>query len=385
MAKKKTFTCSNLCSHFSVLFLIVINALLGVLGVIIVGFAGYGFANFAEFEDLISQEAIIYSMCVGLILFLLSLLAIFGALNKMKKLLSVYVVVVLLLAISEVIIVILGLEYLGVISGVADAELEGSESLNSREAVVNDFLLRSYATCCVTDEELCNNIINQTNFCEPVQICGRQGVDETSVCIVNSDSVEPVDFSVCTAITKIDGEIISSPEDGGCGQGFAAGFLEDIATLIEDEFTSIGAGFAVIIFVEFLLILFTMFIILGKKVDYNKKMPWDDDTEEDIAVAQPVTREELLRLSVRNSEPIASEDHVVRSRQSANRQPRVVSVLEDETPEPQQRVVSILEEPTPETPKVEKTKKKAKRPKEIRMSIGRDKIVKDPNVINDII
>lgn len=403
--KSRCCSCDNLCTSFSVFFLIIINVAIGFGGLSIVGFGVYGLANFAEFEGIISNEVIIYTLCIGIALFILSMIAIFGALNRMKKFLTLYIILLLALTVSEVIVLIVSLEYIGVIAGASDAAGDGgSQSLNSREAVVNNFLLRSYQTCCATNEEICNVDPANEEFCASVQLCSTDGVAEEDACILDEDVIVDVDFSVCTAMTKLDSSLIGPPTEGGCGEGESKVFLEKFIEIIEAQFSTGGIFFAVLVGVEFLLILFTMFILLGKKVDYDN-MGWLDFGNEPVAVAEPISNAELQDLRRRSARPVSftaagvqsggnrrsaqpNTNRLSNNRRSAQPSANRTSVSTTNrssvsTPQPQPAAVS--EEPDIDALRERLTAKVPNGPPRTRGSVGRKAIADDPNAINGII
>lgn len=205
----------------SKVFLITVNSLMALVSLAILGGGLYVYLNYQVFSGFISEEAILYVACSGAIVFLFCLLGLLGAICDQAKFLCPYLIGIVLVIAGEVVVGIIALNYLGVLDNTAIA-VGNNSTLDATETAINNFILKSYQTCCVLNEAFCPALACQeVLFCEVAvpQPC----IDEP---VLGGSTL--VDSAICSALQGFDlqeGSDLVGPVPDSCGGGDPAVFI----------------------------------------------------------------------------------------------------------------------------------------------------------------
>ena len=213
----------------SKVFLIVVNSLMALVSLGILGGGLYVYLNYSVFEAFLSQDAVLYIASSGAIVFLFCLLGLLGAICNQPKFLIPYLVVIVLFIAAEVLLGIIGLNYLGVLDNTV-FDIGQNNTLDPTEVVINNFVLKSYHTCCVANANFCSSTPSDPNFCADVLFCDDAFpppcIDEDPV--TGSKIVDQVVCSTLTGFNLEAGGAIVGPAPQSCGGGDPETFVETL-------------------------------------------------------------------------------------------------------------------------------------------------------------
>eukprot|EP00924_Labyrinthula_sp_SR-Ha-C_P016088 snap_masked-scaffold_4-processed-gene-18.39-mRNA-1 protein AED:1.00 eAED:1.00 QI:0/-1/0/0/-1/1/1/0/411 len=283
MNKLREAFSGGFCSNLALVSLISVNLILLLVSLTLIGLSSYGLKNFSEFDDLVSTNSFIYLLCGGLMLFIFSILAIFGGISDNKFILKIYLFFLILIISAQVIGAFFLLVYVGVIDSINNST--DTISLDRQTVTISNYLLRSYSTCCVLDSDFCSTSQVAENFCLSVTLCS---LDDDGVCFDGSQgSLErEVDASVCSALERLD--VVGDSLNEKCGSGNPTQFLSDVVELITSNLGSLAYIGIAIGGIEFLLVVFVIYLIFGKdsRLDFDGLRGRND---REILQAVPVT------------------------------------------------------------------------------------------------
>jgi len=231
-------------TSFGRLLLICINIFTAVLGLLLCGGGTYLYVNYeTNFQDLVSTTPIISVMICGLVIFMLSILGVYGATSGKPPVLYMYLGLLLGILIILGAATVLFIDYKGFITS-SDSTLS-TEIIDPTEIAINNFIFRTYQSCCYYDAGIC-----QPLQCEQVLFCDAAN-SSSAACILDT-SANRVDFlesnDVCTALStfSIDlkflvGEI--EPNNSiTCGGGDAALFESAMTQWMTANISFFGYG-----------------------------------------------------------------------------------------------------------------------------------------------
>uniref|UniRef100_A0A7S3PP90 Tetraspanin n=1 Tax=Aplanochytrium stocchinoi TaxID=215587 RepID=A0A7S3PP90_9STRA len=280
------------CSNIVVGILVVTNVLLVLIGLGLVGGGAYLYTNFDAFQDIVSQDLITWVIVAGAILCIIALSAIYGAVANKKAILIVYLIIFVIMLTGQVTVAILGLQYVGIIDEL-DTGTNATTS-DKTEQTINNFLLRSYETCCFQSDDAIDgfcpnppgNCIKVLGCDDPIYINGQ--------CVTGAETVENVDIGVCSALEAAD--IVGPIATGKCGNGDPSQFLDDCVQYLTDQLGFAGNIVIGLGVFEVILIFLTVFLIFGRAKN------WYDNENFAVAVGEPVEDwEEVNPREVRDS------------------------------------------------------------------------------------
>jgi len=117
------------CMNFAKVFLITLNGIFGLLGLAMLGIGGYVMVEVKKYSGVTesSYDAIpIFILCLGLFVFLLSFLGLFGACKENKCMNGTYAVVLSILVLCQISAGIAGFVKKDAIDGLIEKELHNS-------------------------------------------------------------------------------------------------------------------------------------------------------------------------------------------------------------------------------------------------------------------
>lgn len=301
----------NCFQFFGRNFLIGVNLLSAVLGLLLCGGGAYLYVEYDnQFSELLSPAPILGVMISGFILFLLTMVGVYGAVTGKRTVLIVYVVVVVILIAVEVAAAVVFLQYLDVIESSADAEA----SSDSTEIAINDLILSSYHTCCVVSDKAFCDVIP---VCTNVFLCSEPLA--TDACIANEESDKLVDIGVCTAFEKftIDGTalvgLVVPGNDITCGGGDPGNFQAAVTEWLRGNINFFGYGAIGVGSLQVLIVAFSFALIFSRP----ELIPQAAEIDEEDGHMGVYVEAEPVRVSKRFS---------VDSRQSSRNSAQRVSV-----------------------------------------------------------
>jgi len=283
--------------------MVVINILFLIVAIGIVGGGAYLFVNYEGFEDIVSEDALIYGVIAGGVLFVLALLGLYGTVFNNKIVLSAYMILIVIMVASQVIVAILGLQYIGELQA-----LGGNSTLSSKtEQVINDFVLRSYETCCFKQD----GQAGEENYCPTGQCTKLLGCDDptcasdpgvcsSGICVSGtSGTIEPVDIGVCSGLEAFGlvGPANSSAQL--CGGGDPQLFLNQFLDRVAEDFNLAGYFLIGLGALELILIFISVYLVFGKRSDFDGRERYA------VAVGEALDPFEVDMDSVRDSISIA--------------------------------------------------------------------------------
>lgn len=305
----------------SKVFLIVVNAIMALVSLGILGGGLYVYLNYAIFEPFLSQEAVLYIASSGAIVFLFCLLGLLGAICNQPKFLIPYLVVIVLFIAAEVLIGIVGLNYLGVLDNTV-FDIGQNNTLDPTEVIINNFILKAYHTCCVANPLFCSTTITDPNFCRDVLFCD---VVIPPPCIEEDPGTgsKIVDQVVCSTLTGFNlesGGAIVGPAPGSCGGGDPETFVNTLVDIVKSQLEIAGYAAIGLGVLEILIVLFTTYLIFRGADAGRIRRAFTGNFA--VAVAEPVAVRpgEQIRQSVPlNNEEFEVDMSTIGSRSTSHR------------------------------------------------------------------
>lgn len=259
-------------------FIIVVNVLTALVGLFLVGGGVYVYVNIgSQFADIVSPTTVIGVVIAGFIVVLISLLGIYGAITHAKWALWVYMAVMVLMIIGQIAAVVITLNFIGVLESTPSTV---ASAFDATQTQINNFLLRSYVTCCVNDPAYCSSLTSDPNYCQNVFFCEQ--VSNTTCIDDDITSSRTTDPSVCTALESIiyeDDPLVGDASTTSCGGGDPGQFLQNVTDFLSDNILIAGYALLGLGIVELLIIAFIIFLLMTKQLE------WDDD---DFVDAVPI-------------------------------------------------------------------------------------------------
>jgi hypothetical protein len=269
-------------------YLVSVNILLAIMGLCLCAGGAYLWIEYErQFALVVSTGPILGVLVLGFVLFVLTMVGIYGTLTGSKRLLIGYLVVVVLLISVEVAVSILFLQYLRYVNA-SSAAPSGSLS-DATEIYINNFVYRSYMTCCVDNPALCGGFpsAQDPKYCEPVPFCANATAAAQS-CIVDKSATPSTkqEIGVCTAFKKftLDGVALVDKAEAGndlsCGGGVPLKFEQAVTTWLQSNVHFFGYGALVLGLLQLFIVAFTLGLLLANPTMIPKA---EVVSEEDLA------------------------------------------------------------------------------------------------------
>jgi len=274
-------------------FLVVVNLISAILGLLLCAGGAYLYVEYENnFDALVSPAPIIGVIVAGFVLFLITMAGVYGAVTGKRSILIVYLVFVIILVAMEIAAAVIFLNYLKSIENSNSAD--SSSLQDSTEIAINNFILRTYNTCCFIDEN-CENELN-INICQLVDTCDNTAIPGTPC--VQAESVENVDIGVCTALAnfKTGGESIVGPVEltntVTCGGGDPEQFEQAVTNWLSANINFFGYGALGVGILQIFIVIFGVLLVsINPDVIPEAQVAHVSDGDESATpYAQPVNR-----------------------------------------------------------------------------------------------
>lgn len=255
------------------------NTVTLALGAAMLGCGIYVLVNFgAGWDTVISVSAVYAGIAAGVIMLIVSLLGCAAAQkNQNKCLVFTYAVLVCIALALQIGAAVVVYDYSNILAG--NDTLISGELTQQVDISVNNGLLSAFAACC-SGCPSCNNaaaFYNQTlPNCDSTEITCDQVAPCTStedtVCYVygvNATQPVPVpptkiDIGMCTVLadlTQNGTKIVGPVDEGSCGAGSAAQFVQNFNDYFSASFKWLAISFAVLAGLQFLVIVASLTIM----------------------------------------------------------------------------------------------------------------------------
>jgi hypothetical protein len=249
------------CSGTSENYLVLMNGLTFILGIVIIAYAIYLLVEFGDLKEGISTFPILAPLVVGVILLFVSGLGIYGAKQRNKFILIIYIVIVLLITLFVFGSGVSLLVYGGYLDNVQGGEISGEI-----EADIVDFELAVFQKCCV-----------DTGNAAPILQCPQAGV-----CFTDAENLafflDKIDEKVCIALENVDINgipLVGVNSTGSCGGGSADNFVNGISQYLKDNIVTLGSVNLAVAVIMLLILLATCILIFSKKPSKEEKKEED--------------------------------------------------------------------------------------------------------------